>query len=172
MLNRNLKDLVKKGIMREDFFYRIHVIPINLPPLRDRGEDVHLLIDHFLKLYSEGKKTMSLPASVIHALYNYHWPGNIRELKNVIQRYVTVRQLDFMDSIHTEMSDQFSLSGGSRLPEVIEDAEREMIKRILIKTKWNRSKAAKILGISRKALYRKIKKYESKGINMDDNAHT
>ena len=163
--NQNLKELVKKAMMRDDFFYRIHVIPLSLPPLRERREDISLLIDHFLRLYSEAGKPVHLPGKVMEALYNYHWPGNIRELKNVIQRYVTLKQLDFMESIH-DASEELSVPEGSSMQDVVESTERSMIAKALKQTKWNRSRAAEILGISRKALYRKIKKYETETGNM------
>ncbi len=157
--NRDLKKQVKNGLMREDFFYRIHVIPITLPPLREREEDIPLLINHFLKLYStEGKPTV-LPGNIRDTLYNYHWPGNIRELKNVIQRYVTVKRLDFMDVIHAGSQDNGVIPESTNLPEMTKQMERDLIARALTETNWNRSKAAELLGISRKALYRKIKRH-------------
>ena len=91
--NRNLRELVKQGVMRDDFFYRIHILPIYLPPLRDRKEDMPLLIDHFLQSYD--KNHPLLPGQVTEALLNYDWPGNIRELQNVLQRYLTLKRLDF-----------------------------------------------------------------------------
>lgn len=170
--NQDLKDMVKKNQMREDFFYRIHVIPVTLPPLRDRVEDLPLLIDHFFKHYNEGGGTTHLPGNIMDALYNYHWPGNIRELKNVIQRYVTVKKLDFMDPFHVSEAPDNAYNKDITLNDLIEETELEMITGALNRTNWNRTKAAEILGISRKALYRKIKKYETKGLIMGDNAHS
>jgi len=91
--NRNLRDLVKRGAMREDFFYRIHILPIYLPPLRERKDDLPLLVDHFLHLHD--KNHPPLPGNVAEALSNYDWPGNIRELQNVLHRYLTLKVLDF-----------------------------------------------------------------------------
>ena len=91
--NRNLRDLVRRGVMREDFFYRIHILPIYLPPLRDRKDDIPLLIDYFLQL--QDKKHPPLPGHISEALLNYNWPGNIRELQNVLHRYLTLKRLDF-----------------------------------------------------------------------------
>lgn len=163
--NRVLKDLVRKNSMREDFFYRIHVIPVTLPPLRERVEDLPLLIDHFLKYYNESG-TAHLPGNIMDALYNYHWPGNIRELKNVIQRYVTVGKLDFMEPADIPSAGSDEHDENVKLNDMIEKSEFDMITRALNITRWNRTKAARLLGISRKALYRKVKKYESKGHKM------
>ena len=91
--NRNLRDLVKRGVMREDFFYRIHILPIYLPPLRERKDDLPLLIDYFLQLHD--KNHPPLPGNIVEALLNYDWPGNIRELQNVLHRYMTLKRLDF-----------------------------------------------------------------------------
>ena len=160
--NRNLREQIDKGLMREDFYYRINVIPITSPPLKEREEDILLLIDHFLELFSEGEKPSHLPGKIMDALYNYHWPGNIRELKNVIQRYVTVGQLDLSGSDHTIQPEEGLKMHDMNLPDAVERLEEALISKALSKTNWNRSKAAKFLGISRKALSRKMKKFEPK----------
>ena len=97
--NRNLRELVKSGRVREDFFFRIHIIPITLPPLRARREDIPLLVDHFLRQFAaDGQETLRLPGKVMESLYTYDWPGNIRELQNVLRRYLAIKRLDFIDS--------------------------------------------------------------------------
>ncbi|MBW2609883.1 MAG: sigma 54-interacting transcriptional regulator [Deltaproteobacteria bacterium] len=167
--NQNLPDHVKSGLMREDFFYRIHVIPITLPPLRERKEDIPLLIDHFLRMYREGGRPAHLPGHIMDTLYNYHWPGNIRELKNVMQRYLTVKRLDFMGPIHSVRQDGGLVSGGNlNLPHAVKGLERSLIDQALKQAKWNRSRAASLLGISRRALYRKMKDVESKAPDRGD----
>jgi len=93
--NKNLEDLIQHGLIREDFFYRIHVITIIVPPLRDRKEDIPLLVDHFLEHYGNAKKQPTLPGEVLEQLYMHDWPGNIRELQNALHRYLTVGRLDF-----------------------------------------------------------------------------
>ena len=148
--------------MREDFYYRINVIPITSPPLREREEDIPLLIDHFLELFSEGEKPGHLPGKIMDALYNYHWPGNIRELKNVIQRYVTVGQLDLPGPDHRIQPEEGLKIHDMNLPDAVERLEEALISKALSKTNWNRSKAANLLGISRKALFRKMKNFEPK----------
>ncbi len=94
--NRDIKERVKKGLMREDFFYRIHIIPIHLPPLRERKEDIPLLIEHFLKKFGDDKTRPPVTGKVMEALYNYDWPGNVRELQNTLYRYITLNRLDFI----------------------------------------------------------------------------
>ena len=96
--NQDLKQQMKKGLMRKDFFYRIHIIPIHLPPLRERKEDIPLLIEHFMQNYSPSKNLPTITAAVMEALTSYDWPGNVRELINTMHRYLTLKQLDFLDS--------------------------------------------------------------------------
>ncbi len=158
--NRNLMEQVKRGLMREDFFYRIHVIPITLPPLKDRKEDIPLLVDHFLELQGDGEKSARVSGKIMDALFNYHWPGNIRELQNVIQRYVTVRRLDFLDPFPSaQMPKEFNPERIS-LRDAVENLERAFITKALNQSRWNKSKAARLLGISRRSLLRKLKRFE------------
>jgi transcriptional regulator with PAS, ATPase and Fis domain len=165
--NLDLMDQVNQGLIREDFFYRINVISITVPPLRDRKEDIPLLIEHFLKLLSQREKPTVIPEKIIEAMYNYHWPGNVRELQNVLHRYLTVKRLDFMNP--NSWKHKFELNCGS-LPEfnqekvnlssAVEKLEKNVISKALDQTHWNKSKSAILLGISRRALYRKMKNFE------------
>jgi len=162
--NRNLTDQVNRGLMREDFFYRIHVIPITLPPLRDHKEDIPLLIDHFLKSYNDGKKPTTIPGKILEAMYNYHWPGNVRELQNVLHRYLAVKRLDFMSSNSPNqpveligVSEKEISQNNTNLCVAVENLEKTFVTRALDDTHWNRSKAAMLLGISRRTLFRKMK---------------
>lgn len=161
--NRNLMDQVKNGQMREDFFYRIHVIPIHLPPLRERKEDLPLLIDHFLKEFDY--PSHSIPGKVIEALNAHDWPGNVRELQNVIYRYVTMQQIDFIDlptdhpeDVRSELP--FFEADSQNLQTAIENYEKSFIARALNKHNWQRGKTSSSLGINRKTLFVKMKKYE------------
>jgi len=157
--NKNLVDQVKKGLMREDFFYRVNVIPIALPPLRDRKEDIPLLADHFLRSYAEEGKPTRLPGDILEAFFNHTWPGNIRELQNVIHRYLTVDRLDFMgvgDFVHP--GDERTREG-KHLRETVEDLEKSSVSGALEQTRWNKSKAASLLGISRRSLFRRMHKF-------------
>jgi len=164
--NRNLTDQVNRGVIREEFFYRIHVIPITLPPLRERREDIPLLIDHFLKAYNGGKRPATIPGKIVEALYNYHWPGNVRELQNVLHRYLTVKRLDFINSnTSNEPVERSDLSVKEfeqekiTLSVAVENLEKVFISKALDQTQWNKSKTAMLLGISRRALFRKMKNF-------------
>jgi PAS domain S-box-containing protein len=171
--NDNLINHVKLGKMREDFFYRIHIIPIYVPPLRERQEDIPLLIEHFLKLYSKGKKSKKLPHKVKEVLLHYDWPGNIRELQNVLQRYITVNKLDLMDS-YAFWREESNNAGTINNKDVqvngidenhidlrnsLKNYEKQLIARALNQTHWNRNKASKILGIPLRTLSRKMKEH-------------
>jgi len=92
-----LKDCVEKGDVREDFYYRIHIIPITIPPLRERKEDISLLLYHFLHTYCDEDNIPSIPEDIIKSMQSYDWPGNVRELQNAIHRYITLKEIDFLD---------------------------------------------------------------------------
>ncbi|NLA76059.1 MAG: sigma 54-interacting transcriptional regulator [Deltaproteobacteria bacterium] len=155
--NRNLTELIKDGDMREDFFYRIHVIPIKLPPLRERLEDIPLLVDHFLLLFAGNINRPSIPARVMDSMLNYDWPGNIRELQNVIRRYLSVGTWDFMENAEgVQITEEKSRDITGK---TLEEIEKDTIKKALELHRWNRTLASQSLGISRRALFRKIKKY-------------
>ena len=161
--NGDLMDLMKKRLIREDFFYRVHVISIAVPPLRDRKGDIPLLIDHFLRLYGKGKERSDIPGRIMQSLLDYHWPGNVRELQNVLQRYLTVKRLDLMGS-NANWSDHLNGNSGENLdPEdldfhrVMERFQKDVIVRALEQTHWHKGRAASMLGIDRKTLFRKMK---------------
>ncbi len=163
--NKNLKQMVNSGQMRKDFFYRIHVIPIQLPPLRDRKEDIPLLVSHFLQSLSDGEVS-AIPDDIMEGLYNYDWPGNVRELQNMLRRFLTVGSLDFIDlgsdSIQeTEKApaDNLGLEGMDLFASV-ENFEKRLIIKTLEKNRWHKEKTASELGISRRTLFRKLKNYE------------
>lgn len=162
--NKDLAALMAKGLIREDFFYRIHVIPIHLPPLRERKEDLPLLIEHFLKQQGSGdaqQEAPAIPGKVYDALRNYDWPGNIRELQNVLHRFLTLNTLDFATG-----SAQ-GLAAGKELPPTsehqdlqtaLQEFERTLVRNSLTLHNWHRNKAAASLGVSRKTLFRRMKK--------------
>ena len=164
--HRNLREMVRQELMREDFFYRIHVIVIDVPPLRARKEDIPLLIEHFLKQYSEQAAPAQLPGRVLEAFYEYDWPGNIRQLQNTLSRYLTLGYLDFVsplqdeDPVKLEETSFFSSPAVSPLHKAVETLERELILRALEQEHWHRKHAAQALGIPRKTLFRKMKKYD------------
>lgn len=165
--NRNLQKQVKKGFMRKDFFYRIHIIPISLPPLRERKEDIPLLIEHFMKEYGNSEHSASplpLPLKAQNAMFNHHWPGNIRELQNTIQRYITLNQLAFMESdtptekLPDKIQESMHEMEGSDYKNQLENFERRIFLNALEKNQWHREKAATSLGLPRRTFFRKLAK--------------
>lgn len=153
--NKDLKTLLAQGLIRKDFFYRIHVITINLPPLREHKEDLPLLIEHFLRQYGMVEERPLLPSHILNAFYAYHWPGNIRELENELQRYLTIGRLGFLDS-GAEQPDE---EAGLNLPLAMSALEKRYILQALEQTQGHREQTAALLGIDRKTLYRKLKKF-------------
>ncbi len=168
--NRNLQEQVKQGSMRKDFFYRIHIIPMSLPPLRERKEDIPLLIEYFLKNFSNHENDLPapLPLKTQKALYNYHWPGNIRELQNTIHRYITLRKLDFMEPPIPDRNHQDDqLDNLQEMPAgdaemnyktLIEQFEKKLFLHTLEKHQWHRERAAASLGLPRRTFFRKLAK--------------
>ena len=164
--NRNLEEDIKNGLFREDLYYRINVFPIFLPPLRERKDDIMLLADHFLEKYSKenSKRINRISTPAIEMLTAYHWPGNIRELENCIERAVLLCNDDTIRSEHLPPSLQMvrktTTAAGRTLPEMIENLEREMIIDALKKSAGQQRNAAKELGITERILGYKIKKYD------------
>jgi len=162
--NKDLTGLMKKGRIREDFFFRIHVLPIHLPPLRERGDDILLLIHHFLKLYKKDRDLTALAQKDIILLKSYHWPGNVRELQNVLRRYITLNNLDFLNvsklkNLAVEKSFESNDSVDTTIPlkKAANEFEKNHILDALNQNQWNKGKSAHILNISRKTLFRKMK---------------
>jgi PAS domain S-box-containing protein len=167
--NKNTTEALKNGSMREDFYYRIHIVPITLPPLRERKEDIPLLIDYFLAYFSKGKPPQIIPGKYMEALYNYHWPGNVRELQNILQRYIAIGNLDFLESNHTTEGSKNSKlaqvqitpdSSASDFRQKMASYEKVLLLEALNKFNWNRKKTTTLLNIPRRTLYQKMKKYK------------
>jgi Nif-specific regulatory protein len=155
--NKNLKKAVEEGKVREDLFYRLNVVPINLPPLRNRKEDIIRLAEHFMagRIKKISPKTKQL-------FLSYNWPGNVRELKNCIDRAVILGE---GETIQPEDLPHYVRSGGKTIPaplESLHQVEADHIARILRHAGWNKSKAVRILGLTRQTLDNKIKKYKIK----------
>lgn len=163
--NRDLFEMIKQGLMRIDFFYRIHIIPIRLPPLRDRKEDIPMLIEDFLQTYGSKKKITSIPQKILKALYDHDWPGNIRELHNVLQRYLTMNRIDFIAPFRTNTSENLNLSEygfdnkNQYLRRAVETFEKNYLLKTLNQNHWHRGITAQHLNIPARTLYRKMKKY-------------
>ena len=156
---RNLEHEIAAGNFREDFFYRINVITIHLPPLRERKEDIPLLIRHFLEKYSQEttKRVDHITRETIERLVEYEWPGNVRELENAVERAVVLaksRTLDIQDfSFLQRAPAMFSK------PMSLRDMEKQYIRRVLEECGWNVTKSAKMLNINRVTLHKKIKRF-------------
>jgi Nif-specific regulatory protein len=165
--NRSLEDAVRSGTFRRDLFYRLQVVQLDVPPLRDRLDDVPLLADHFLKKFvrETGRKIKGFTPAALDKLKGYRWPGNVRELRNVVERAVALGsgpQLDTTDIWLSELDVGAPVVGpvGSVYkPESLEDLEKRHILETLKHTDWNKTKAAAILGIERSTLDRKIERY-------------
>ena len=171
--NRDLKEEVEQGDFRKDLYYRLSVVPINLPPLRKRQSDIPLLINHFIKKYEEKDKPIKILPEVIEYMKKYNWPGNIRELENVVQQMmvfcrdqtITIADLPPFILMKNGKAAEVGKEDVS-LPEMIEGLEKEYIIEALMKTDWHRENAARLLGITRKMLGDRISKY---GINKKTN---
>jgi PAS domain S-box-containing protein len=152
--NRNLWEMVKDGKMRKDFFFRIDIIPINLPSLRERREDIPLLVDHYLREFTGTDKPPIVPGWVLEALHKYDYPGNVRELQNILRRYLATRKLEFPEHGQT-YSDTPEQTGS--LSERLDSYEKDIIESCLILNRWHRGRTAESLGIDRKTLYTRMK---------------
>jgi two-component system, NtrC family, response regulator HydG len=152
--NKDLASLVERGTFREDLYYRLAVISIPLPPLRERGEDVFILASHFVSRYAQeyGKPQPRLGDLAVEALRRYSWPGNVRELQNTVQRLVLLSERPVLEAADLPELMRFSAPTGRGLDRTLAAVEAEHISAVLASVGGNRSKAARILGIDRKTL--------------------
>ncbi len=174
--NRELTQLIKKGQFREDLFYRINVVPITLPPLRERKEDIPLLVDHFIKKFNEenNKNVRGVSKEALELMMNYDWPGNVRELENLIERSIALTSNEYIQPI--ELPSSFTqvsktndlkesiLTGKLSFLKAEEEFEKEVILDALKRSNYVQSHAAELLGVSRRILKYKMDKL---GINQD-----
>jgi two-component system response regulator HydG len=158
--NKDLAGLVKKGVFREDLFFRLNVITIVMPPLRERGDDILLLAHHFVTKYAQefGKQTLRFSDNALQVLRNYHWPGNVRELENVIQRLVVMTDGDLIEVSDLPSLMRFSSLRETGLNRTLAEVEAEYVRNVLASVNGNKTKAAQILGIDRKTLRERIQK--------------
>ncbi len=158
--NKNLMEEMKKGTFREDLYYRLNVIPIFIPPLRERRDDIPLLASHFLEKFNKekGKKIINISPEVMEILLSHHWPGNVRELENVIEHAVIIAK---KDEISTKDLPQYLFQKIYKEQELVtlEDYEKDLILRTLKELNWNKHKVAQKLKINRSTLYGKMKRY-------------
>ena len=163
--NRNLGQAIERGTFRQDLFYRLHVIPIFLPPLRERREDIPLLVEHFLRLHGErSEREMAILPDALRHMMRCDWPGNVRELENTIQRAfalidddaIKLSDMSLLFPHHTAPHQAPLPTADSRLA----SHEKRAICEALDQAQGNKREAARILGIGIATLYRKIKRYE------------
>ncbi len=166
--NKNLKKEVESGNFREDLYYRLNVFNITLPPLRERIEDIEPLTKYFLKKYAPNK-ILHISPEALNYLKSYHWPGNVRELENIIERATilmtgnVLEKKDLSISLKSDFSniyETFSEEGSIPMQKILESVEKDLLLKGLQRTNWNKTKAAKLLGINRRLLYSKIDQYE------------
>jgi two-component system response regulator AtoC len=178
--NKNLEKAVAQGGFREDLYYRLNVVSIHIPPLRERKEEIYFLIEYFLDKFNRqyNKKYQKISPEIMQRFIDYDWPGNIREIENAIKRIVVLEKEDIVLGNVATSEEQPKMSqpgipqspsGGDREvqyslkdvgKEAASKAERELIRNVLYQTHWNRKRAAERLQISYKALLYKIKKYD------------
>jgi len=167
--NKKLKEAVLKGEFRNDLYFRLNVIKFELPPLRERREDIPLLCNHFLEKYRDRYQSpiQQIPKALTEIFLQYDWPGNVRQLENVVKRYLILPDADIMSELRSAGSESTVAvmpSGGVSLKEVAghaaEVAEKEVVLRVLEDTGWNRKESARRLKISYKALRNKLKKWQ------------
>ena len=177
--NRNLKESVRRGEFREDLYHRLSVLTINVPPLHERGDDVFLLLDHFVNIYCAASNSFRLTAEAREALGSYRFPGNIRELRNIVIRLgakypgrevgvdelnaeleqVSALDVDTGDDVRDEKVRRDLLSNSFNLDETLQEWERQYINKALELSAGNLSKAARLLGVNRTTLYSRIEKF-------------
>jgi transcriptional regulator with PAS, ATPase and Fis domain len=166
-----LKKAVEEGKFREDLYYRLNVIPIEIPPLRERKTDILFLVNHFLKQFSNNKNrsVQEIDQEVINRLIQYHWPGNVRELENVIERMVTLSNgdtitlQDLPEMLRNHPVEKPSVTyeipeGGISLDTAINEFEKKLIIQALNKKGWIKNKAAQFLNLNRTTLVEKMKR--------------
>ena len=176
--NRNLEKCVREGYFREDLFYRLNVIPVHIPALRQRRSDIPYLVKHFIEKFNKlkNKKLEGISSKAMELLYWHTWPGNIRELENLMERLVVLKDGGRIEAIDLPLPyqqkgqicqpmppDLYDLSNGIDLNSVMNQYEKALILKALEKTGWNRNQAALLLNINRTTLIEKIKK---KGIKI------
>ena len=163
--NRNLEELCRTGKFREDLFFRLNVVRLFLPPLRERAEDIPLLIAHYTKLFSEenGSPPIVFEAGALRTLETYPWPGNIRELRNFCENIVVTRRGGSVTEYDIDpkyRGAQPAAAGGSTVPAAnqlsVEENEKRLLREALLKVRGNRTRAAELMGISRRTLHRKL----------------
>jgi two-component system response regulator AtoC len=163
--SRDLGQDVRQGIFREDLYYRLNILPVHIPPLRERKEDIAILLEHFLQKYNQklNRKIKGVSPSAMSEILEYPWPGNVRELENVIERAMILTDSEYIQRIDLSLRENDfrmnTLIDSLSLEEAWQRLEKAYIEKALSKTDGNRTQAAKLLGLSRRALLYKLKQY-------------
>ena len=163
--NRNLREFIAREKFREDLYYRLNVIPIHIPPLNERPEDIPLLVEHFIeKCGKENNKTITgVDERAMKLLVGYHWPGNVRELENMIERAVVTTKSDVLTEndfpIELSLGTIEAVQGGLKIPMSLEEGNKFLILKTLEKFNWNKTRAAEALGVSQRTIRNKLAEY-------------
>lgn len=169
--NRDLLERVHAGAMRHDFYYRIHVIPVHLPPLRERKADIPVLVEHFLKAYPSNKRFRHMDSDMLQAFMLYDWPGNVRELQNVLYQYLSLGSAHIGSTLVGIPSGQTPAPDNDlSLPEAVARYEKAYLLNALRKNSWRRGPTAECLGVDRRTLFRKMKDFDLEKDKEEDKA--
>jgi transcriptional regulator with PAS, ATPase and Fis domain len=160
--NRDLRKAIEEGKFRDDLYYRLNVISLRIPPLRERKEDIPLLVESFIDKFNieMGKEIEGIAEAVMRRLMDHPWPGNARELRNVIERAMVVARGRTIGESDLDLPTEGKVSGPGKS---LEEIEVEHIRQVLVSNHWNIQRSAQILGIDRATLYNKIRKHNLKG---------
>ncbi len=170
--NRDLRKEVREGRFKEDLYYRLNVIPLNVPPLRDRPEDIAMLTGYFVRrsCAENGRPLLEIDASAVEAIAHHPWRGNVRELENCIERTVILCEGDILDDeqlrLDAEIGEEGAIEGLDNTSLTLREMEKELILRRLNRTGGNRTRAAEMLGISVRTLRNKINQYRTEGVTI------
>jgi transcriptional regulator with PAS, ATPase and Fis domain len=174
--NKDLRAMTTEGKFREDLYYRLDVIPLTIPPLRDRKEDIPLLVDHFIEKFngSNKKQIRAVSSRTMGTLLRYNWPGNVRELENCIERAAVMADGDILDITDLANILRPACAGaapppsdGNVWPRSLKAAERDLIQKTLQGVQGNRTRAAELLGISLRGLHYKLKSLREESVTAD-----
>ncbi|MCK5077173.1 MAG: sigma-54-dependent Fis family transcriptional regulator, partial [Calditrichia bacterium] len=160
--NKNLEQMVKERSFREDLYYRLNVLPVHIPPLRERKEDIPALVEHFLNIYSKkyNRQTKSVSLATYSKLEKYYWPGNIRELQHAIERAVIMGEAQVLQPADFNLSTRETQDNAIYFDDLnLEIVEKIVVQKAIVKHVGNISNAAKELGLTRASLYRRMEKY-------------
>jgi len=166
--NRNLREYIADGSFREDLFYRLNVIPIHIPPLYERSDDIPLLVEHFVEKYNteNHKSVKGVDQKALKLLVGYRWPGNVRELENMIERAIVTTRNDILTDndfpIELQLGGVEAISGGLKIPMSLEEGNKFLILKTLEKFNGNKTRAAEALGVSARTIRNKLSEYRVK----------